>query len=630
MSKGTAKRLMVVGGGLAGMILLAAVLVAVNVLLSGVRVRMDMTREKLFTLSDGTRKILKDLPSNVELKLYVNDSAPEVPVFVKSYVRQVEDLLKEYVIASGGKLTLQKFDPKPDSDDEDSAQKYGLAPQQLDMMSPPFYFGLVAASGDSDDAIPTLDPRSENMLEYNVTRLIYRVTHRKKTPIGVISSLPVFGSQAPNFMMPGMPQPPQRRPWVAIQELRADYDLRDLGNGSEGIPADLGALVLIHPKDLSDETLFAIDQFVLRGGRLLVFVDPFSFAEQETTPQQDQFGLRITGSDLPKLFSAWGVEYDPATCVADLKYTFNTQQGPSPVILFLQRNRENREMPINGIDPTTAQLETMLVPFAGSFSAEGSSNRTVTALLTSSDAAGTVSSMSARFGPQAIKGEFKRSPTVRKLAIRLSGGFRSAFPSGRPAPADTNAPAPAASSSLKEGNSAAVILVADADMIYDKSWVQEIPGTGIFMPANDNFNFFANVIDQIAGSADLVGVRSRGTFNRPFDRVLALHRQAMEKYQENEKALEQKLNETQRQLRELQQSKKDQSQRMILSAEQKAAIEKFRKDEADTKAELKQVRKELRSGIESLGMKVKLINIALVPALVVLAGIGIYFARRRG
>lgn len=372
MSTGTAKRLMVVGGGLAGMVLLAAVLVAVNVLFSGARLRMDLTQEELFTLSEGTRRILRDLPSGVELKLYVNDSGPEVPVFVKSYVRQVEDLLKEYEIASKGKLTLRKFDPKPDSDDEDSAQKYGLAPQQLDMATPPFYFGLVAASGDNDDVIPTLDPRAENLLEYNVTRLVYRVTHQKKPAVGVISSLPIFGSQQPNFMMPGMPQPPQRRPWVAIQELRADYDLRDLGTGAEGIPPDIKALVLVHPKDLSEDTLFAIDQFVLRGGRLLAFVDPFSFAEQETTPQQDQFGLKMTGSDLPKLFSAWGVTYDPATCVADLKYTFRTPQGDSPVIMFLQRNRENKEVPINGLDPITAQLETMLVPFAGSFSAESS------------------------------------------------------------------------------------------------------------------------------------------------------------------------------------------------------------------------------------------------------------------
>lgn len=630
MSTGTSKRLMVVGGGVAGMILLAAILVAVNIIFSGLRLRVDLTEEKLFTLSEGTRKILRELPASVELKLYVNDSGPEVPVFIKSYVRQVEDLLKEYAIASKGKLTVQKFDPTPDSDDEDMAQKYGLSPQQMDMASPPFYFGLVAASEDRDDAIPTLDPRTENLLEYTVTRLIYRVTHPKKNAIGVISSLPIFGSQAPNFMMPGMPQPPQRRPWISIQELRADYDLRDLGNGSEGIPPDIDALMLVHPKDLSDETLYAIDQFVLGGGRLLVFVDPFSFAEQETTPQQDQFGLKITGSDLPRLFKAWGVEYDPSSCVADRKYTFNTQQGPNPVILFLQRNRENKERPINGLDPITAQLETMLLPFAGTVSAESSSNRTVTPLLTTSDAAGMVSSMSARFGPQAIKGDFKPSPTPKKVAIRLSGAFHTAFPEGKPAPSDTNAPPSAPVAGLKDGNSPAVVIVADVDMIYDKAWVQEIPGTGIFMPGNDNFNFLANVMDQIAGSADLVGVRSRGTFNRPFDRVLELHRQAMERYQDEEKRLEERLNQTQQQLRDLQQSKKDQSQRMILSAEQKEAIEKFRAEEVQTKKALKQVRKELRSGIESLGTKLKWINIALIPALVILAGVGVAFARKRG
>jgi ABC-type uncharacterized transport system involved in gliding motility auxiliary subunit len=622
------KRFIAVGGA-AGLLVFLAILIAINIIASNVRVRMDLTEEKLFTLSEGTRKIVRSLPGDVELKFYVNDSSAEVPAYLKSYIRQVEDLLREYVIVSGNRVSLQKFDPKPDSDDEEWAQKYGLAPQNLDMAGPPFYFGLVAVSGSSEAAIPVLDPRTESILEYNVTRLIYRVTHPKKPVLGLISSLPVLGSQMPNFAMPGMP-PQQKKPWLSFQDLRQDYDIRDLGPMVETIDGDIEALVVVHPKDLSEGTQYAIDQFVLRGGRLLAFVDPMCVADMENPMpgQQDPYGLKAASSSMDKLFQAWGVSYESGSVLADLKRTSQVRSGnnqveDSPVWLSLRAQDVNRN------DILTARLETLLMPFAGSFSAESTSNLTVTPLISSSDAAGTVGAMSARFGNAAIRGEFKRLPTARRLAVRLSGTFKTAFPGGKPKdPNDTNAVV-SASAGLKEGRSAAVILVADADMIYDRFCVQELNffGATAVQPMNDNMNFLANAVEQIAGSADLVGVRSRGTFNRPFDRVLALHQRAMEQWQDQERLLEQKLNDTQRQLRELQQNK-DKNQRFILSPEQKKAIEGFRSTEIAIKKQLKDVRKNLRQDIERLGVKVKLINIAMMPAVVVLAGIGFWMMRR--
>jgi len=611
-----------------GLVLMLVILVAANAILSGTRLRKDLTEEKLYTLSDGTRQILSKMEQPLTLKLFFNFSMPELPSYLKQYAQQVQDLLREYEIAGDGKITVEVHDPKPDSDTEDWAQKYGIPGQQMGIGGPNVYFGIVAVSGEHEAALPVIDPRADQLLEYNLTRLIYRVEHATKPVVGVMSSLSVLG--APKHPMAPPTTDPSQKPWAAFNELRNDYDVREVATDVEKIDDDISALVVVHPKDLSETTLFALDQFVLRGGRLLVFLDPFCLTEIEAATAKDPFGMGLTPSDLNRLLTTWGVSYQLDRVAVDLEAptpvrSSQSQVEENPMWLSLTRKNTSQK------DILTAQLESIQMPFAGCFNGASSDKLTLTPLITTSPNAGAVSAMAARMGGDAIRREFRNGAIALNLAARLNGTFTTAFPGGKPAPAgvtnappvDTNTP------SLKEGKST-VVLVADVDMLYDRFCLQEMNFFGFAgqQPINDNVIFLANAVEQIAGSEDLIGIRSRGKFSRPFDRVLALEQKARNAWQEREKELEAKLQDTQRQVNEMQ-ARKDSSQRFILSPEQKQALDKFRQDEIRVKAELKTVRKSLRRDIEVLGAWVKVINIALMPLGVAVCGIGYYFVRRQ-
>jgi len=631
MSKQVSKSFLKASGGVAGLLILFAIIIAANVIISRVRVRVDLTGEKLYTLSEGSKAILAKLEQPVTLKLFASSSSPAMPPVLKNYARQVEDLLREYVVASNGRITLEKYDPVPDSDAEEWAQKYGLTGQPMDIFGPPVYLGLVAQMGDAEATIPSFDPQAEALLEYTITRLIYRVCHPEKPVVGVISSLQVLGTRAPPFPMPGQPKPQSQAPWLIFQDLRDDYTFRELQPSVERIDDDIKTLLVIHPKDLSEKTLYAIDQFVLRGGQLMALLDPLCVAEMETGGGANPFGMPRTSSNLEKLLSAWGVRYDENKVVADMRAISRVRMGDggrieeSPVWLSLSRANTSAK------DVLTSGIESIMLPYAGAFSAESTKDLAVTPLITSSESAGLVNSFSAQLGASTVRSEFHSGGVPLAIAVRLSGTFKTAFPDGAPrdsSGSNTNEAPSSAEQSLKEGRST-VILIADADMIYDRFCVQEINflGARAYQPLNDNAIFFANALEQAAGSSDLVGIRSRGTFARPFEVVLKRQEKAMLQWQEKEKELEARLQETQSRLRELQ-SEKDPKQRFILSEQQKKAIETFRQQEFQIKQDLKMVRKNLRHDIETLGILVNAVNIAAMPAFVVLGGIGFWMRRR--
>jgi ABC-type uncharacterized transport system involved in gliding motility auxiliary subunit len=388
---------------------------------------------------------------------------------------------------------------------------------------------------------------------------------------------------------------------------------------------------------LSDRTLFAIDQFVLRGGRLLAFVDPFCGLDTEAAePNPGGYNMPNRSSSLDKLFTAWGITFDTTKVVADMDAATplrgrGNQVVRSPLYLMLRSANISRQ------DALTAPLETMLMPMAGAFTGEGADGLTVTPLVTSSPRADTVAAMMAQMDPESVMRDLKGGMGKLNLAIRIEGKFKSAFPQGKPAgppapgeppaaaPGETNAAHLAASTVTGH-----VILVGDADMLADAFTVQEMSFLGYtaHQPVNDNINFLANAVEQLAGSADLIGIRCRGRSMRPFTRVLALERDAQQRWLEQERAIEEKLQTTQQRLGELQQQK-DEKQRFILSPEQAKEVERFRKEVADYRQQLKQVRRNLREGIENLGVTVKVINILFMPALVTLAGIGFALMGRR-
>jgi len=637
----SSKQFWSVSGGLVGLLVVFCIAVAFNIILGNVSLRKDMTEEKLYALSDGTRELLAELENPVTLKFFFSSSNTEVPMHLKSFAQRVEDLLVEYEMAGKGNVLIEKYDPRPDSDAEEWAQKYGVSGQSLGFMGPTLFIGLVVSMGDTDEVLPVLDPRQEGLLEYNVTRMISRVASPEKPVIGVISSMPILGVERPPYGMPGQPPVEPTPPWFALRDLREDYELREIKPPVDEIDTDVDALLIIHPKELKDETVYAIDQFVLEGGRLIAFLDPLCVTEMETQAQSPQMRFQEKSSDLGRLLAAWGVTFDTKQVVADLEASSRLRMGQgnrvaeSPVWLSL------RKANLNGDDVLTARLEAVMMPYAGAFTVEAPEGVKVTSLLSSSETSSMIDAMTAQFSVEGIRRKFRSSMTRHDLAVRLHGRFKTAFPDGKPMSEDGKEdeepamPEGEAAEEEPEGlkesaEPATIVLVGDADMLYDRFCVQEMNFFGFkaHQPMNDNLALFAGVIEQMAGSTSLVSIRTRGKTERPFDVVLDLQRKAQEKYLEEEVRLQQKLEDAQRRLNELQ-AKKDEKQRFILSPQQKREIDNFQSQVAKTKKDLKLVRRKLREDIEKLGIWVKVINILAMPAVVTLTGIGFGLYRRK-
>ena len=439
-----------------------------------------------------------------------------------------------------------------------------------------------------------------------------------------MSSLSVLGQPVNPMMMQRQRQKPDQG-WVVFQELKKDFSVREVEMETEAIAPDITTLVVIHPKNLGDKALFALDQFVLRGGRLIALVDPFSIADFSANQQQQNPMMMQMGgggqagpSTLGKLFTTWGVTFDTTKIVADLSAATKLNAGngrveDNPAFLSLTPANTAKD------DLLTAQLSQVMLPFSGSFEFAENKEITFTPLLRSSkDNTCLVDQMNAQFGMGAMRAQLKPDGIQRTLAARLQGNFKSAFPDGLVEAGSTNAPVKGLTSG--KGN---VMLFADADFINDQFCVQVMQSLfgNVAQPINDNMTLFGNAVEQLAGRQELIGVRSRGNFNRPFTKVDRLEATAMKKWQAEEETLQQRLQQTQQRLSELQQQKKG-TERMILSREQQAEIEQFRKTQADTRKQLKNVRKSLNHDIEQLGLQLKVMNIALVPLFVI--GFGIW------
>ena len=603
--------------GVVGLGLLAAIVVAADLVLAALPLRFDFTAERLYTLSDGSKAVLAKLEEDVTLKLYVSSSSAEMPIALKTYAQRVGNLLREYERASGGHLALETYDPKPDSDAEEWAQRYGIEPQTVNPFGSPVYFGLVAVCGDHEETLGVVSPKTESTLEYDVTRLVTRVAWPERPVVGVMTSLSdVMGGQ----MNPMMMQMGQRQPqgWAAFTELAKDYEVKPVATDVSEIDADVKTLVVLHAKDLSDKTLYAIDQFVLRGGKLIACVDPFSIKDmlasrQQQNPMMMQMGGQDGPSTLGKLFDAWGVKFDTSKITGDLAAStkLNNGQGgveENPAFLSLgAANMDKGDLLVQG-------LTQVMMPFAGAFSFTKKEGDLVftPVITTGRDTSCSVDKMSIQFGG-GMK-DMIPDGHERVVAARLSGTFKTAFPKG---PDGTND----VSKALADGKSD-VLLVADSDFLADDFCVRVMrtPFGAIPQLINDNLTLFSNIIEQFAGREELIGVRSRGASDRPFTVVNELEAQAMRKWQRRQADFEAELQATQQRLQALQKQKSG-DERYILSREQQDEIVKLRKAQAETRKQLKNVRKELTADIDSLGLTLKCVNIALVPVLVVLFGL---------
>jgi ABC-type uncharacterized transport system involved in gliding motility auxiliary subunit len=616
-----------------GVIAVLIILVAVNVLGGLFKFRSDLTENKLYTLSDGTKKILDKLDTDVVVRFYFSKDNASVPVPLRTYAQEVQDLLDEYQQYSHGKVKVIKLDPKPDSDAEDSANLDGIEGQDTDQ-SDKMYFGIAVSCLDAKTTIPFLSPDRETLLEYDLSRAISSVANPKKPVIGVISALPVTGREAAPMMMQQQQQP--TAPWVFLTELKENYTVRDIPLTADKIDDDVTVLVVVQPQGIADQAQFAIDQFLLRGGKMVALLDPFSFVEaQMAGPYGGAAGFSST---LNKLLPAWGVDFQTEKLIVDPNFATQIQRQndvlSDPTILSITGDGINKQ------DVLGAALSDLLMPYAGAFNGKPADGLKEDVLVHSTKQAGLVDTALLQAGPDAVQKALKSANTEYPIAIRLTGKFKTAFPNGKPevknAENPSPSPTPAASPTplpelLKQAKAeGVVILVGDADFAYDTiaGRAQQVLAQNVFIPSNGNLNFIQSCVEQLAGDSDLIGIRSRASGNRPFVVVNKMAAAAQEKYQSKIDELEDNLNQTRQKLAALQTSKQT-DQKTLLSPEQQAEIKKFQESEATINRELKQLRKNLREEIDSLQSTVKWIDIAGMPILVTLVGLALAFVKRR-
>jgi ABC-type uncharacterized transport system involved in gliding motility auxiliary subunit len=633
--------------GLAGV-----VFIAVNVFVGeGFRnARIDLTQDRAHTISQGTLNTLAKIKDPIKLRLYFSDHiAVNVPRLL-AYGQHVKDILAEYKARAGANLIIEIIQPQPFSAEEDSAAQAGLKGVPSEG-GETFYFGIVGTNQTTGrEVIPYLALDRENFIEYDLTRLIANLNRAQKPVVGVMTDLPL--SFGPGGMMAAMRG--QSKPYVIYDELGKQFEIKVVPTTSATIDPSVKVLLLAHPSNLSPETLFAIDQFVLGGGRLIALVDPFS--EIALTSGRGPGGEQAAeSSTLKPLFEKWGVELVDDKFVADRRsaqqvmFVDKGQQRQMGYLAWLHLTEEN----LDRGDVATAQFKAINMGSVGALKATKDAKTKFTSLIFSSSDANLVpkEKIASSPDPVALNREFQPSGERYTIAARISGDVETAFPNGAPKSNDADAkaqkpdgaksdatkkvskPGDAATSLKASTTPINVVVIADTDFLDDKFWVQtaDLFGQRIPVPNADNASFLAGLVDNLSGSGDLIGLRARPPVARPFTRVDDMRKRAEERFLSEEKRLQDQLAETEKRLAELSIQGKATDPAQALSAAQLEEVAKFQKQRAETRLELRAVQRKLREDIDRLDMVLKFINIAFVPALLAIFAIGlsIYQARRR-
>lgn len=641
-----------------GLIAIAvALVISVAIISSLPSLRIDLTEDKLFSLADGTRNILGSLEQPIELMFFYSESLTEDAPQIRSYGTRVQELLQEIVIASDGALTLKVIDPEPFSEDEDLATGYGVQAVPVSQGGQSIYFGLVAAAGGDQadvplglrdaETMPLIRPDQEEFLEYEFMKLISKVAHPDLPVVGLMTDLTVDGG-----FDPSSGQATQQ--WMVMDIIRQLYQVRRINSSVEDIDEDVDILMLVHPEGLSEQTLYAIDQFVMRGGQIVLFLDP----NADTMVGRSAQGALIPAgmsSDLPGLLESWGIQYDSSKVLTDSDLALRvmmTQGGrPAPHLgmLGVQRSKGN----LSQDDIITSRLETINLSSAGAVAALEGATTTFEPLMRSSTNAMMMDKglLENVMDPSILFDEFVSADESYVIAARVTGPVASAFPDGRPMPAeepsddtattagtDDNPAADTAADSVANtdtdsgepvvpvtphlANSVGpvnIVVFADTDMLSDRMWVQvaQFLGQRIPQPFANNGDLIINTLDNLSGGADLVSIRSRGRYSRPFTRVVNLQRAADDRLRVEESELTQRLADTEQKLAELNQDENGQVLGQI-TPEIQAEIDQFNAELVDTRRRLRDVQYQLTEDIEQLGTRLKAINTALVPVLLTL------------
>jgi ABC-type uncharacterized transport system involved in gliding motility auxiliary subunit len=621
----------------AGLALAAVILLSAN-LVSAVSLRSwkaDLTEDRLYTMSDGTRTIIRAIDEPIKVRVYFSKKLGEAAPSYAHYFDRVRTLLEQYRDISGGKLELTILDPEPFSDAEDRAVAAGLRGLRLNADGETGYFGLVATNAtDNQETISSFSPERESFLEYDVTKLVYTLSNPKKRIVGLITALPLDGGKSPTREQPAPP-------WLIMDQIREFFDVETLDQDLREIPSRIDVLLVAQPTGLTPDAAYAIDQYALKGGKVLAFIDPMAEAAQFQLMQKSGEGR----AELAKLLKAWGVGFDPKQAAGDISHArrvqFGTRAGGQGIVteyvawLGLDRSSiDEHDVLSSGIDLLNLGSPGILTKIDGAGPA-------VTSILHTSAQAMVIPTQKLGMGadPVGLLRDYAPGGKDLMLAARVSGEANSAFPDGPPKAQDEKEdakpaeapPAPAAPEKKAQEPPAAhvasgrinAIVVADTDMLADQFWVdqRDMMGQQVVMPSAHNAAFVVGALENLSGSDALIALRGRGVKERPFTLVESLRRDAERRFREKEQTLTLKLRSVEGELKKLETSGGDDSA-AILSEAERQSIDKFRAEMLSTRRELRDVKLALRHDIDNLDGWLKFANIALVPLAIGLAGVG--------
>lgn len=661
---------------LIGLAVTFVIVLLVNFVANRMSFRADLTEYGVYTLSEGTSNILSRLETPVELRYYVTDDSKVMSPSERTRARRVSDLLAEFARNAPTKeievtdekgefvkknvkmLTVKKLNPEPNTDAEDSAMIDGLQAGVSGETNNELYFGIAIQCLDAVEAIPFIPAKPETMLEYDLARAISSVHGGKTKKIVVMSGMPLAGGFGGNF------QAPPQQPWMFYELLGKDYQVELIPTTSTEIPEGTTTLIVVHPFDITDEGQFAIDQYLLKGGNVIAFVDPNFFYARAMAQGQPQIpGMPPQGgpgpsSDLDKLFKAWGVTYDMNRVLADLDFGSEIiRRGNfSPTFLTLTRASLGSDPKDPGLnDPMTSMLNQMNMLTPGAFEVSAPAGIQVDNLVLSSENNELVGSFdadpTAEGGSDRIREKFQPHGKRRAFVVRLSGEFSTAFPEGNPAKAaEEEAPA---EGEKKEGEEAKkeeakkeednslkkatapgrVLLIADTDFIYDANVVRrnQIPGLNMVIPEmlNENLTLVQNAAEQMSGDPDLINVRSRIGVSRPFTKQNEWYREAQQKYSDEVQEFSAKAKEAERKLNEIIQQTPENIDQALLSPEVQAELKKLQQEEAQFRKRERELQKEVTREFRQKLATYKFGNTLLMPVVVIVVGILIAIFRRR-
>ncbi len=622
-----------------GIIAVAAIVIGINMFADArlANVHVDLTENHIYTLSPGTRQILQSLKEPITLRLfYSRRLGSTVPIY-GAYADHVREMLEEYAAVSNGRIRLEFYDPEPFSDTEDRALAYGLQGVPVDQGGVQVYFGLAGSNLEDDQrTIAFFQPERERFLEYDLTKLVYDLSNPKRPVVGVISSLPLDGD--PRLMMMTHNQGGgEGQPYASTTLLRQTNEVKTVATDAQVIDPDIQVLLVAEAQHLSDATQYAIDQFVMRGGRLMVMVDPWSEA-MAAAPSPDGMPPTDTSSDLKKLFDAWGIQFDPTQVVGDLtgawRVRANADENAQAVNYVAWFNIRDG---INHNDPATADLQQVTVASAGALSKAPNASIEFTPLLTSSPQSGLIPVDQVKMpDPVKMLANFKPSGGPRVIAARIHGALKSAFTGPPPLAKGQTRPANFPVYKPQTDGPANLVVVADSDILADRFWVRisDFFGQQTATPFSDNGPFVANLIDTLAGGNALIGLRARGDTSHPFVLVNQMQSEAEAKFRQTEQTLQKHLDDTENQLRTLRQGPSGDNNtddHAIITLSQRSAIDAARKDIVDTREQLRAVQYDLNRNISRLETELLVFNVVLVPALLAVTAIvlGIVRSRRR-